>query len=157
MIERKEIEGTGAGKSRSDPRLDDPPKPVVYAGEASALAAKIAKLNERLAVASQAAPAVAPPALLTSGSLNEARAYLPQIEPVASEESRSEAYYPKNLKNLSSLNSQQPPHTPPAMRTSATRPRSARSCTSVSSSATRTTGVPGAAGFTLMLPPTSSP
>jgi len=86
MIERKESGGMGARKHKSDPRLDDPPKPVVYAGEDSALAAKIAKLTERLAVTSPTESSAAPPALLTSGSLNEARAYLPQVQPVAGEE-----------------------------------------------------------------------
>lgn len=83
MIATNESEETGAGGTKSDPRLDDPPKPVVYAGDGSSLTAKIAKLTERLAVSN---PTTASPALLTSGSLNEARAYLPHVSPVASEE-----------------------------------------------------------------------
>lgn len=74
-----------------DPRVCDPPKPVVMAEEGSSLTAKIAKLSEDLsatAALSQDAPRAppAPPALITSGALFEAKAYLPRVEPLREDE-----------------------------------------------------------------------
>jgi hypothetical protein len=91
MDEEKGREGGVAGNT-ADPRFYDPPKPVVVAEESSPLAAKIAKLSENLsatgALSGVAGPAraAAHPMLITSSSLDEARAYLPNIEPSRSDE-----------------------------------------------------------------------
>jgi len=91
MDEEKEREGGVAGNT-ADPRLYDPPKPVVVAEESSPLAAKIAKLSENLSTTGAlsagagSARTAAPPALITSGSLDEARAYLPHVEPSRSDD-----------------------------------------------------------------------
>lgn len=76
-----------------DPRLHDPPKPVVRLEGRSELSAKIAKLSQRLSAdeavrsgGAGGAARVEAPALITSGSLSEARAYIPHVAPAASEE-----------------------------------------------------------------------
>jgi hypothetical protein len=84
-------DGPAADGSRArDPRLHDPPKPVVRSEVRSELAQKIAKLSQHLST-EDAGRAVSPgrptaPALVTSGSLNEARAYLPHVAPATPEE-----------------------------------------------------------------------
>ncbi len=76
-----------------DPRLHDPPKPVVRLEGRSELSEKIAKLSQRLSAdeagrtgGAGGAARVEAPALIMSGSLSEARAYIPHITPAASEE-----------------------------------------------------------------------
>jgi hypothetical protein len=75
-----------------DPRLHDPPKPVVLLGDRSDLASKIAKLSEDLSAPddalpdSAAIPAPPPPGLITSASLDEARAYVGNLYPAEHEE-----------------------------------------------------------------------
>jgi hypothetical protein len=77
---------TGADDAPEDPRLLDPPKPLLRLEGRPELAAKIAKLSEGLSAAGVVGPAKASgraphPGLITSGSLDEARAYLTGIVP----------------------------------------------------------------------------
>lgn len=75
----------------SDPRLHDPPKPVVRVDDRSEIAQKLARLTEGLAATPETAsadkaPAAPPPSIITSSSLDEARAYISCVSPAFHEE-----------------------------------------------------------------------